>query len=188
MKKLLFVFTGLLLVIVFTSCLTVERKDYSFKFAAKEGGEMTIVFYNILSSSEDGKDMSTKDFNDLINNYYKGTKIQDEYPTCKIIKKELYDDNGVLSAKIILKFNKMADVKLYQHQNKGSIMLYISSIYETYDKSNGQYGGDIMPVIFWKKSKKLTLTTKVQEPSKKTVSLLEKFKAWQEINEPYKAK
>ncbi len=171
-----------------TSCLTVERKDYTFKFTSKEGGELSIVFYNIMSASEEGKDMTQKDFDDLIKNYYKGSKIQDEYPTCKILKKEIYEEKGVLCGKIILGFTKLSDVNLYQHQGKGPVMMYLKNVYEIYDKSNGEFGGLTMPVIFWKKGKKLTLTTTVQQPAKKTAPLLEKFKEWQQKNEPYKVK
>ena len=61
MKKFMFLLFGIVIAFVLTSCLTVERKDYTFKFTSKDGGELSIVFYNIMSAVEDGKDMTQKD-------------------------------------------------------------------------------------------------------------------------------
>jgi len=48
---------------------------------------------------------------------------------------------------------------------------------EAYVESNGQYGGEVMPAVFWsRKQKKLTLTTSVTKPDETTVSLLKNYK------------
>ncbi|NTV84049.1 MAG: hypothetical protein HGA23_07100, partial [Bacteroidales bacterium] len=49
---------------------------------------------------------------------------------------------------------------------------------EYYSESNGEYGGDIMPVVFWDPGlKKLELKTDVTAPDETTLSLLDRWKA-----------
>ena len=47
---------------------------------------------------------------------------------------------------------------------------------EYYNESNGEYGGDIMPVVFWDPDLKLLqLTTDVTTPDETTLSLLDRW-------------
>lgn len=183
MRKIILLTAAIALSLIMTSCLTIEKKEYSFKLSTKEGGELTIVFHNIMSAQEDNKDVTKKDFDELIKNYMKGDKLETEYIDAKLIKKELYEESGELCGRVVYKFTKLSDVRLYQYQNKGAVMMYLSSLYEVYSSSNGEYGGEIMPVIFFKKGKKITLITKVQEPSEKTTSLLDLYNQYKHKNE-----
>ena len=51
---------------------------------------------------------------------------------------------------------------------------------EYYNESNGEYGGEIMPVVFWANGlTTLTLKTDVTSPDETTISLLDKYKEWE---------
>ena len=64
---------------------------------------------------------------------------------------------------------------LYQYDEGCPIMFNVSSFLEseTFLSSNGEYGGEIMPVVFWEKSlKTLKLTTTITAPDETTIGLL----------------
>lgn len=172
----------LLLVLVsafFTSCLTVEKKTYVFELDGKTSGTLTITWENIMSEMDEEDDVSDEDFDELISAYLEGDEIESQYPDATIVSKDLYVQNGKLYGKAVIKFNNLADVKLYQYDKKGPYMLSLSSFSETYAYGNGNYGGDIMPVIFWdKKLKKLEFTTTVSEPGNGQISLTDHYEEW----------
>lgn len=163
----------------FSACLTCEKKEYIFEIENKGSGKLTIIFHNIMSLKESDLDMSEKDFNELTSEYMEGNKLTETYPNAKVRNARLYEKNGVLNGKIQIYFEKLEDVKIYQHEGKGPYMLYLDLFSEIYASSNGSFGGKDMPVVFWDRSlKKLTLTTKIEEPSEKSISLLEHYKKW----------
>ena len=48
-------------------------------------------------------------------------------------------------------------------------------------KSSGEFGGDIMPVVFWSgKDKELNLTTMIQEVDESTLSLVGEYYKWKD--------
>jgi hypothetical protein len=52
---------------------------------------------------------------------------------------------------------------------------------ETYIDSNGDFGGENMPVVFWPEgSKVLKLTTGVTQPDETTLSLVGNYDQWRE--------
>ena len=164
--------------LMLSSCLTVERKEYVFQFTDKTSGKLIITFYNIMSVAENGLDVSEKDFTELTSEYLEGNKLAQEYPDARVRNARLYEKDGKLCGKVIVYFEKPEDVKLYQHQGKGDYMLYINMA-EYYQSSNGIYGGQNMPVVFWDRNlKELRLTTTFTPPDGKVVSLAEKFRAW----------
>jgi hypothetical protein len=175
-----YVFAGIIsifMLIILSGCLTCEKKEYTFEVKKDGSGKLTIVFHNIMSSMEDNVDMTEKDFTELESDYLEGKKLQEDYPNCKIRKQKLYEKNGVLNGKVIIYFDKMEDVGLYQHEGKGPYLLSLCGFSESYSISNGSYGGEKMPVVFWDKSlNKLTLTTTLDEPSEENISLLNEFK------------
>ena len=62
-------------------------------------------------------------------------------------------------------------------------MLNLGTLLETesYDNSNGYYGGEIMPVVFWESTlSKVNLITAITTPDETTVSLLDDFLEWKE--------
>jgi len=151
---------------------------YKYEFTGKNTGTLTILYYNI-SSSNDSEGVAHTDFTELIDSYLNGSKPQDEFPGAQVIKKELYEDNGKLCARMVLGFSDLKTARLYQADPKGAYMLHMSSFSESYVSSNGTWGGEIMPVVFWdRKLKTLDVTTTVEKNIDNTLNLLEMYKAW----------
>jgi len=184
MKKYLLVWIGLIITVLFMSgCLTCEKKEYTFDFTGKDSGRLTIKYINLMSTMDDSVDISEEDFSSLITDYYEGTEIENEFPDAIVASKRLFEENGVLCGEIVLEFSEIAMGHLYQHNGKGPLM-YCLSCYsidsEYYSESNGEYGGDIMPVVFWDSGlKTLTLSTDVTYPDETTVGLLDRYTEWQ---------
>ena len=96
--------------------------------------------------------------------------------------KRLFEEDGVLCGEVIIDFDKLSAVGLYQYDNKSPYMFNVGTFLdsETYLKSNGEFGGDIMPVVFWPKSlKTFSLTTFINEPDETTISLLGEYNNWE---------
>ncbi|MBN1187741.1 MAG: hypothetical protein JXB49_36040 [Bacteroidales bacterium] len=164
-----------------SSCLTVEKKQYAFELTGKESGKLTIKYINIMSIMDEEQDVSETDFNELITSYIEGDEIEKSYPEAKNIKKRLFEENGQLCGEVTMDFESLKDVGLYLHNKKAPLMYYLSSGLgmETFESSNGEYGGDVMPVVFWgNKEKKLNVATVVTEPDETTISLLDQYKKW----------
>lgn len=176
-KSQFFVFLALALLI--TSCLTAEKKEYTFLFTGINSGTLTIKYINIYASSIDSASQVTGDFNDLQSNYIAGEKIDLDYPGATKIKKRLFEENGQLCAEVTMDFPDLASARLYQYDKKSPIMFCVNTAFdtETYLESNGHYGGDYMPVVFFDgESKVLKITTKISEPDSLSVSLLNEWK------------
>lgn len=170
-----------LLAIVLTSCLTVEKKQYSFEMTGENSGKMTIRYINILSVKDDGNDVSAVDFQELLDKYINGDQIIQDFPGATNITRRLYEDNNQLCGEITLEFAELSSARLYQYDKKSPIMMCISAAFdsETYVSSNGTYGNDFMPVVFWPSgTKKLETETSVTAPDETSVSLLEAYRTW----------
>lgn len=176
--KLLF-FLGL--TVLLSSCLTVENKEYVFELTGPDKGTLTIKYINIMSSLEDGQNVAASDFQELIHTYLEGDQLEQDYPDASGITKDLFIENGVLCAKVIIEFTALSDVRLYQFQGKGPIMFNIKSAYDgdEFESTNGEYGGEIMPVVFWSpENKLLNLITLVMKPDETTTSLVDEYDKW----------
>ncbi|MFH0895654.1 MAG: hypothetical protein V2A54_14555, partial [Bacteroidota bacterium] len=165
--------------VMFTACLTCEKKTYTFTLNGKGGGTLTIVYYNIMSSKDGDKVVTDDDFSEMMNDYINGKKMEEEFPNAYGVKKELYEEGGKLCGKVTLSFDNFKGGKLYQYDKKSPIMYSLSgSLSETYLDSNGKFDGDVMSVVFWPKgTKSLNLSTTVTKPDETTISLLDKYKA-----------
>jgi hypothetical protein len=183
MKKNYLVWIGVIIAVLFMSgCLTCEKKEYTFEFTGKDSGRLTIKYINLMSTMDDTIDISEEDFSSLMTDYYEGTEVENEFPGAIMVGKRLFEENGVLCGEIVLEFSDLATGHLYQHHGKGPFM-YCLSCYaidsEYFSASNGEYGGDVMPVVFWDSNlKNLTLTTDVTIPDETTVSLLDRYLEW----------
>jgi hypothetical protein len=184
MKTNLLIWIGLIATVLFLSgCLTCEKKEYTFKFTGDNSGQLTIKYINIMSTKDDTVDNSVEDFTTLMTDYYEGSEIENEFPEATLVSKKLFEEDGVLCGEIVIEFSDLVIAHLYQHQGKGPLM-YCLGCYsidsEYYSESNGEYGGDVMPVVFWEDGlKKLELKTDVTMPDETTVSLLEKYQDWE---------
>ncbi len=174
-KSTLSLLSVILLSFLITSCLTVEKKEYTFKFKDNSSGTLTIKFINLLSMKDDTTDVSDLDYEELTNSYINGDQMESDYENAVVRSKRLFEEDGVLCGEVIIDFENLSSVGLYQYEAKGPYMLNIGSFLEgeSFLSSNGEYGGDIMPVVFWPKSTEiLTLSTYVTSPDETTVGLL----------------
>jgi hypothetical protein len=182
MKKNLFTWISLISIALFlNSCLTCEKKEYTFQFTGKDTGVLTIKFINIMSTMDDTIDNTEEDFATLMTDYYEGTELENDFPDATLVDKRLFEEDGVLCGEVKFEFSGFAMAHLYQHHETGPLM-YCLGCYsidsEYYNDSNGEFGGDIMPVVFWNPDlTTLELKTDVTMPDETTISLLP---SWQE--------
>ncbi len=171
-------------VLFFSGCLTCEKKEYTFQLTGDNSGRLTIKYINIMSTMDDTLDISEEDFGSLILDYYEGSELENEFPEAILVSKRLFEENGVLCGEIVFDFPDLAAGHLYQHKGTGPFMYCISCYSidsEYFSESNGEYGGDVMPVVFWDPGlEKLTLTTDVTMPDETTISLLDRYLAWEQ--------
>ncbi|MDD3744667.1 MAG: hypothetical protein PHX54_13670, partial [Lentimicrobiaceae bacterium] len=74
--KILFKLLGaFLIMLILNSCLTVEKKSYTFEFTGENSGTLTIIYHNIISVMDDGQDVSEQDFKEMLNQYMDGNQI-----------------------------------------------------------------------------------------------------------------
>ena len=175
-KNYIIVFIGFFL-ILFTGCLTVDKKEYIIELTDGTSGTLTVKYYNIMSQPDDGKDVSLEDFGILVDDYLNGDKVNENFPNTTIISKELFEANGMLCGKVVLKFNTLKYVKLYRHHVKGPYMWNIfNSFSEKVETTNGEYDEDKFSAIFWSENTKIfKISTIANENVEKNVSLLKKY-------------
>ncbi|MCI0448614.1 MAG: hypothetical protein L0Y79_02370 [Chlorobi bacterium] len=182
MKKLSFLLILALLTTGLMGCLTVETKEYSFKLKKGNSGEGRIKYINIMRS-EDSATTIENDYDELINSYLKGNKPEDEILGVKNVKKRLFEEDNHLCGEITFEFDDITTLKFYKY--KDDVWCYhipasgfgIFGGSESFFSSNGTYGGENMPVVFWSgKGKEFEFKTTVYQPDPKNVSLLEIWK------------
>jgi len=181
MKKIRFIIIAMaFFAFVVSGCLTVEKKQYTFEMTGKNAGKLTIKYINIMGNEDDSTYSTEEDFYELIDDYYRGDKIESSFPQATNIQKRLFEENGKLCGEVTMNFSNLAAARLFQFDKKSPIMFSISQTIDSEDylESNGTFGGENMKVIFWPAgTKKLTVTTKVSSPDSYT-SLLSDYKAW----------
>jgi hypothetical protein len=184
MKKPSFAVAVLATFILFVSgCLSVEKKTYTFQFTGENSGILTIRYHNIISVVDNGEETVEEDFQELLNDYIEGSKTEDEYPDATLVEKRFFEEDDVLCAELVFEFNDLESARLFKYDKKGPFMYCLNCYLETeeYGTSNGSYGGEVMPVVFWESSlKELSLNTMVTPLDETTVSLLPKYKEWKE--------
>jgi hypothetical protein len=174
---LLMTFVSLML----SSCLTCETKEYIFTLTGEHSGKLTIRYFNIFSNSLDSAGEIISDYDELANMWLDGEKIERDFPKAKKFKKRLYEANGVLNGEVSMEFDNLEDVRLYRFNNSGPVMFSTTAFNddgEIFRTTNGIFGNDNTPVIFWNTDEKsLRITTRIASPDSTTVSLLETWKS-----------
>ncbi len=185
MRKVSLAIAVMLIAIFFVGCLAVDRKEYTWKIDADGSGTAKIVYKNIFSSGNTEEDMSADDFTSLIDDYIEGTAIDDELPDVKNLKKRLYVEDGLLCGEVTFEFEKLSDIGFYRYKGKGPFMRIVDVVDETYIGTNGDWGGEGFPVVFWPDgTTEFELTTSLgdsQEDGSKT--LLGYYEAWEKTGE-----
>jgi hypothetical protein len=168
--------------LIFVGCLGVEKKEYTIKLKDGQSGTATVKYINIFSNDDDEKDVSFKDFGELVSDYLQGDKIEKDYPGIRDVKKRLFIENNAVCGEITFAFDSLSQIRLFRYDD-GPFMFYVnsgSSPSEKFDSSNGKFGGEVMPVIFWNKNvKELHFKTLVTEDATGKRNLANWYKMWQ---------
>lgn len=184
MKKNVFLLAAFAFVaLLLSSCLTVEKKSYQWEFTGDNSGTLTITYMNIMSDMDDSLDVRAEDFQELLDSYVNGTYIEEQFPMAKLVSKELFVKNDQLWGEVVIEFDDLKAVHLYRHDNDGPFMFCVNTAPDTesYLESNGEYGGDHMPVVFWsKKTDVLELKTLIQEVDESMLSLVDEYYNWKQ--------
>lgn len=186
MKKLSLFIALLIFAVQFTGCLTVEKKEYHISINKDLSGSGKIIFRNILHQKYGEDDSPQKDFEELISTYIDGDKLESDYSGLKIVKKELFEENGQLCGVFEFQFFNIQDVKLFRYNDQAPFMYYINTFDESYSSSNGYFDESKMPVVFWENNTKdLKLITsvagEVSDEDTTYVSLLDEFKNYKKL-------
>lgn len=180
MKKSGFVLIVLLIGIMLTGCLQVERKICKLKLTGKNTGTGTIKFVNIVSQMEENKDVTMKDFASLITDYMEGEELLNTYPGIKIKDRKLFEENGLVCGEFSFTFDSLQTFKIYRYDETSPYMLIFTSFgTETYVSSNGDYGKIDANIVFWNKDmKEFNWETSAQIDTATTKSLIKNYRAW----------
>ena len=181
------VFIAVLTSFLLGGCLTSEYKEYKYRINEDGSGEGKIRFVNIVAQDDEGKDVSFKDFDELIDDYLSGEKFEEENPALIILGKRLYEEENKLVGEVEFMFNSIDSLGFYRNSSCecGPILYYISELYETLFETNGKYLGRDrdFPIIIWKpETNEFYFKTYVQEDLYGTRSLLPDYKIWKENN------
>jgi hypothetical protein len=178
-NKLIRILVLIIVTVSLSSCLTCERKEYVFQLTGENSGKLTIKYVNIFSSLIDSTGELTSDYEELADLWYNGEKVEIDFPQAKNFKKRLFEENGTLCGEVTMEFDDLSKVGLYRFMNKGPYMFSMSGVNDDSEKfaqSNGEFGGDKMPVIFWPEdAQTFIFSTKIAEPDSTCVSMLDQW-------------
>lgn len=176
-KRLLSFILLIIISLGLVSCLTCERKEYVFQLTGENSGKLTIRYINIFSSLIDSTGELDADYDEMINLWLNGEKIERDFPQAKKIRKRLYKEEGTLCGEVSIEFDELSEVRLYRYLGEGPYMFSMSAVNddgENFLQSNGEFDGENMPVIFWPEdTQTLRFSTKIAMPDSTTVSMIE---------------
>lgn len=184
MTRFLFLALALIAILVLIpGCLIVETKEYHITLKNGVSGEARLVFNDIQSETDDTVDVSKTDFNQLIDLYLHGSQFERDNPGYKNVEKHLYEMDGKLNGEVTFGFDSLAVMRIFQYDGDGPLMYFVGSPLssEVMVETNGTYGRDWMPLVFWPKgTKELYIKTRVVSQGSYHRPLLALFKAWQQ--------
>jgi hypothetical protein len=174
-----------LVLINLTGCLSTEYKEYIFKINSDGSGEGEILFYNLVSVEDDEKDVSFKDFGELVSDYMEGTRFEDDNPNYLVTNKEFIEKDSMLTGRVEFTFTDFRDIGFFKSEDCdcSQLMYFMGDFGETYSESNGNYLGDEkdFPVIIWQSdTDEIYIKTVVQEDLTGTHSLLKLYTTWKD--------
>ena len=171
-----------LFAVILSSCLNVEKKEYTVKLNADNSGTMAVKYINIVSTEEEEKDVSMKDFATLITDYYEGDKAIEDFLGAKNMQKRLFEENGVLCAELTFEFDSIGTSNIFQYNEQSPFMAVLGEKFdgETYAESNGEHGLGGLDIVFWDKSiKEFKWSCSVLSDMEGAHSLLKSYKSWE---------
>ena len=176
--------SAILVFIVFaTGCLDVQYKDYEFILNPDGTWRGTITYRNIISRSEDDKDASETDFQQLINDYYLGNALVEDNHQFQNIEKDLYIEDDTLIGKMTFTFQSIDSMGFYKDENSeySSYFFYDGTLKESLMKTNGEYLGEKrdFPLIKWGgEETHFTFSTASNQNMDDAVSLVNQYREW----------
>lgn len=168
--------------VLLTGCLTAEYKEYRIRLKNDHTGEATIRFRNIISESDDTSDVSADDFRQLVDSYLKGTRLEGDQPGFRNVRKRLFEEDGVLVGELTFSFDSLSVVRIFRYDRESPFMYFVGNPLssEQLVETNGTYGRDWMPVVFWPKdASELYVKTRVVSEVAYHRDLLSYFREWQ---------
>lgn len=161
-------------------CLTAGRKVITLRVNPDGTGSGTMVFHNISSMQEEEQDNSLADYSRLVDTWVNGNTFEQANPTLHDVKKRLFAEGNQLNGEITFEFYHYSDIGLYRYQNSGPWMYYTqmnASEIEKFDSTNGEFGGETMPVIFWpEKTKEFRVVNTFESGERPVTSLYSQYK------------
>jgi hypothetical protein len=162
-----------------SSCLTCEKKEYTWQINSDNSGRLTIKYINIMAQIDYSDEESTPeeqiatDYADLMSRFIDGTEAEQEFPQAKLIGKKLYEENGQLCGSVVLEFSDISQAKLYKYQDKSPLIYYSS---DTIRVSNGTIGPKFCPFVLWDGSEKKLQASSQVNYSEDVMGLLASWK------------
>jgi len=178
-KKIIRFLLLIIIPISIAGCLTCERKEYVFKLTGENSGTLTIKYVNIFSSLIDSTGELSADYDEMMNLWLYGEKLERDFPEATNFEKRIFNENGTLCAEVTMDFDDLSKVHLYRHLGKGPFMFNMAGVNddgENFSQSNGEFGGEKMPVIFWPEDERnLRFVTRIATPDSSCVSMLDQW-------------
>ena len=171
--------------VVLSGCLTSEFKEIRITLNPDGSGKGSITYIDI--SSEQGDDtvsLAKEDFESLVADYLEGKSFETANDKLKNVKKRLFVADGKLMGEVTFEFSEISAIGLFRHQGEGPYMYYtLADGFLTsgqYAASNGSYGGDKMPIVFWpSNATEFYLKMALSSPETPKTSLTSNYIAWQ---------
>ncbi len=135
-----------------SGCLIAAKKVITFEVSGDGSGTGKIIYTDISSLQEDEHDRSLEDYSTMIEEWLNGSTLESIWPGAQNVEKRVFELGGALHGEMTFTFEDYQDIGLYRHDGTGPWMYHAgrhTSNVEGFDTSNGQYGGEMMPVIFW---------------------------------------
>ena len=135
-----------------SGCLIASKKVLVLQMKPDGSGTGRVYYTDISSLQEDDHDRTLEDYTKLVDEWLNGSEFEENYRGAVNAKKRLFELGGALHGEVSFAFDHYNDVGLYRHDETGPWMYYAlrhTSNVEGFDSSNGDFGGDLMPVIFW---------------------------------------
>src|SRR5436190_22545035 len=113
-NKIVILLFALCFMIILQGCLSVETKEYSFKLKKDKSGQGSIKYINLMSDKKDSLSTIEADYRDLIDNYLKGGKVEEELHGIKNVKKRLFEEDNRLCGEISFEFDDITKLRFYK--------------------------------------------------------------------------
>jgi len=171
-------------------CLGVEKKEYRFTLNPDGSGSGVIRYVNVVSlddnsGTEQAKDVSFKDFAELVSDYLEGAKFEDDHPYLKVTGKRLLEENGVLVGEVTFAFASLDSVGFFRRaQCDCCPVLYFNKTEsgdETVTETNGRLveGVASSPFIEWEGgAREFTFKTTALSDLSGTRSMVDYYRTW----------